>query len=34
MIQNAHGTLADGRRFQYHLTGLASGGGTIRLRFW
>jgi hypothetical protein len=34
LIQNAHGSLTDGRRFQYHVATVDGGGGTIRLRFW
>jgi hypothetical protein len=34
LIQNAHGTLTDGRRFQYHVASVDSGGQTIRLRIW
>jgi len=34
LIQNAQGRLTDGSRFQYHITTVDGGGGTIRLRFW
>jgi hypothetical protein len=34
LIQNAQGTLTDGRRFQYHVADVDGARGTIRLRFW
>jgi hypothetical protein len=34
LIQNAHGTLADGRRFQFHVTIVQGTIRTIRLRIW
>jgi hypothetical protein len=34
LIQNAHGTLEDSRRFQFHVTVVQGTIRTIRLRFW
>jgi hypothetical protein len=34
LIQNAHGTLDDGRRFQFHVVVVQGTISTIRLRFW
>jgi hypothetical protein len=33
IVLNAHGTLADGRRFQFHITDVEAGARNVRIRF-